>query len=171
MPTFVIYTNQPKSSIADDFLKEATSLIATRLGKPASFVTVRVHPDQMMSHGGTTDPCASVELYSIGKLGPDFNDEHAAEIGKFISAKLNVPIDRFYVTFVDLERCNVGLNVQVGSKNSEFGHQDKLQHNYDIKGRNQVFTEILKSNQVCKSSDATMSKPRHKGWERPSSNS
>lgn len=57
-------------------------------------MTVRVHPDQMMSHGGTTEPCASIELYSIGKLGPDVNDEHTVEIGKFISEKLNVSQDR-----------------------------------------------------------------------------
>ncbi|XP_052073223.1 macrophage migration inhibitory factor-like [Mytilus californianus] len=109
MPTFAIYTNLPKDKIPGSFILDASSFIAKRLGKPESYVTVRVHPDQMMSHGGSTDPCGSVELYSIGALG-EKNKEHAKEIADFIEKTLGIAQDRFYVTFVDLERGNVGLN-------------------------------------------------------------
>ena len=58
------------------------------------YITVRVHPDQMMSHGGSTDPCGSVEVYSIGKLGPDVNPKHAKDIAEFIEEKLKIPKNR-----------------------------------------------------------------------------
>ena len=57
------------------------------------YVTVRIHPDQMMSHGGSTDACASVELYSIGALG-EKNPEHSREIAAFIEEKLAISKDR-----------------------------------------------------------------------------
>ena len=109
MPTFAIYTNLTKEKIPPNFVLDASKFIAERLGKPESYVAVRVHPDQMMSHGGSTDLCGSVEVYSIGALG-EKNSEHAVEVAAFIEKNLGIPKDRFYVTFVDLERNNIALN-------------------------------------------------------------
>ncbi|KAK3084804.1 hypothetical protein FSP39_019346 [Pinctada imbricata] len=108
MPTFAIYTNLPKDKIPDGFVLNASKFLAEQLGKPEMYITMRVHPDQMMSHGGSTDPCGSVEVYSIGALG-DKNPDHADKIATFIEDKLKIPKDRFYVTFVDLKREDVGL--------------------------------------------------------------
>ncbi|XP_052242395.1 macrophage migration inhibitory factor homolog isoform X5 [Dreissena polymorpha] len=55
----------------------------------------------IMSHGGTTDPCGSVQVYSIGALGKK-NKEHSAAIGNFLESKLNIPQDRFYITYMDI---------------------------------------------------------------------
>ncbi|KAH3890641.1 macrophage migration inhibitory factor homolog isoform X2 [Dreissena polymorpha] len=101
MPTFNIFVTTPKSQIPKDFILEASKFIAQQLGKPESYVTVRVVPDQMMSHGGTTDPCGSVQVYSIGALGKK-NKEHSAAIGNFLESKLNIPQDRFYITYMDI---------------------------------------------------------------------
>ncbi|KAL5017142.1 hypothetical protein ScPMuIL_006731 [Solemya velum] len=108
MPTFVIYTNLPKSGIPDTFLKEASIFAATQLKKPESYVTVRVHPDQLMSHGGTPDICGSVEVYSIGSFGGD-NKDHARAFTGFIEEHLHIPKDRFYVNFHELKRSDVSL--------------------------------------------------------------
>ncbi|XP_033748511.1 macrophage migration inhibitory factor-like [Pecten maximus] len=109
MPTFAIYTNVPKPEDANKFLLDASKFISEKLGKPEKFVTVRFHPDQLMSHGGSTEPCGSVELYSIG-LGTEKNNEHTKSIGEFIAEKLSIPKDRFYVNFIDLKRTDVGID-------------------------------------------------------------
>nr|AYE92699.1 macrophage migration inhibitory factor [Sinohyriopsis cumingii] len=108
MPIFRIYTNTPKSEIPDGFLLQASHFIAKQLGKPESYVTVRIHPEQMMCHGGSTDPCASVELLSLGSLGPT-NNEHAKAISDFIEKHLKIPRQRFFINFVDLDSSNIAL--------------------------------------------------------------
>jgi hypothetical protein len=47
----------------------------------------------MMSHGGSTDLCGSVEVYSIVALG-EKNSEHAVEVAAFIEKNLGIPKDR-----------------------------------------------------------------------------
>jgi hypothetical protein len=43
-----------------------------------------IPPDQMMSHGGSTDLRGSVEVYNIGALG-EKNSHHAVEVAAFIT--------------------------------------------------------------------------------------
>ncbi|XP_064612861.1 macrophage migration inhibitory factor-like [Liolophura sinensis] len=116
MPTLIINTNTPGSKVPQGFLNEATNVVAEMLGKPASFVAVRVHTDQVMSFGGTQDPCATVDLMCIGKMGPDVNDQHTVTIGNFIQSKLCIPLNRLYINFYDLERHNVGWNGKTFAK-------------------------------------------------------
>lgn len=49
----------------------------------------------MMTHGGSSDPCASVELYNITDGAK--NKEHAAAIAKFVESKLSIPQNRYSV--------------------------------------------------------------------------
>ncbi|OWF44291.1 macrophage migration inhibitory factor-like [Mizuhopecten yessoensis] len=110
MPIFTVYTNKSSGKEeATQFLLDASKFIASLLGKPEKYVTVRYHPDQLMSHGGTTDPCGSVELYSIN-LGTERNNSFAEAIGEFIATKLTIPKDRFYVNFTDLKRTDVAID-------------------------------------------------------------
>ena len=56
-PSLVLHTNV----VMEDkmaFLKSASSLIASALGKPESFVAVCVHDDAAMVWGGDDQPCA-----------------------------------------------------------------------------------------------------------------
>lgn len=62
------------------------------------YVTVRVHPGQMMTHGGSSDLCASVELYNITDGAK--NKEHAAAIAKFVESKLSIPQNRYSVDVI-----------------------------------------------------------------------
>ena len=57
-------------------------------------VIIRIEPDQIMSHGRSTDPCASVTIYSVGSLVGKKSD-HAESIASFVSATLVVPRDRY----------------------------------------------------------------------------
>nr|AKN56918.1 macrophage migration inhibitory factor [Meretrix meretrix] len=108
MPTFNIFVSIPASEIPGDFIGEASKFIAKQLGKPESYVTVRVVPDQMMCHGGSRDPCGSVQVMSLGALGPQKNKDHSCAIGEFLEKKLNIKKDRFYITFFDIARTDCG---------------------------------------------------------------
>lgn len=55
---------------------------------------MRVHPGQMMTHGGSSDPCASVELYNITDGAK--NKKHAEAIAKFVESKLSIPKNRYF---------------------------------------------------------------------------
>ncbi|XP_060597838.1 macrophage migration inhibitory factor homolog [Ruditapes philippinarum] len=109
MPTFNVFVSISRDEIPADFVLEASKFIAGLLGKPEQYVTVRVVPDQLMCHGGSNDPCGSVQLMSIGALG-DKNKSHASKIGDFLESKLGIKKDRFYITFFDIARNDCGYN-------------------------------------------------------------
>ncbi len=49
------------------------------------FICVHVAPDQMMSFGGSQDPCAIVNMSSIGKIDKDVNIKYTEEITKLMA--------------------------------------------------------------------------------------
>ncbi|GAB1605162.1 macrophage migration inhibitory factor-like [Argonauta hians] len=110
MPILCVFTNLPKDKIPQDFLSKATEMLSKQINKPSKYITISVHPDTIMSHAGTNDPCCSIQLSSIGKLGQDVNKDHSQKIGSFITETLGIPMDRFYIKFDSLEPFNVGYN-------------------------------------------------------------
>ena len=63
-----------------------------------------------MSWGGTTEPCGTGRLMSIGKLGVKENKKHAAVLYDHIEKNLGIRKDRLYIEFVDQDPANVGYN-------------------------------------------------------------
>ncbi|KAF8787191.1 macrophage migration inhibitory factor homolog [Argiope bruennichi] len=108
MPTFILNTNVSKDKIPGDFLKNTAKLVAEVLKKPISYVVVHVNPDQMISWGGTSDPCANATLGSIGSLGTSENVKISKALFEHVKDNLGIKADRMYITYVDLERANVG---------------------------------------------------------------
>ncbi|PRD30574.1 UNVERIFIED_CONTAM: Mif [Trichonephila clavipes] len=108
MPTLVLNTNVSKDKIPEDFLKNTAKLVAEVLKKPISYVVVHVNPDQIMSWGGTSDPCAVGTLGSIGNLGTSQNVKISKVLFDHVKDNLGIKSDRMYITYVDLERSNVG---------------------------------------------------------------
>ncbi|GIY72725.1 macrophage migration inhibitory factor [Caerostris darwini] len=108
MPTFTLNTNVPKDKIPEDFLKSTAKLVAEILKKPISYVVVHVNPDQLMSWAGTSDPCAVATLGSIGSLGTSQNAKISKALFDHVKDNLSINSDRMYITYVDLERANVG---------------------------------------------------------------
>ena len=49
-----------------------------------------------MAFGGTTDPCATIEVTSIGKLGVEENKAISKVVFDLIKEKLNIPDNRYY---------------------------------------------------------------------------
>lgn len=110
MPTFSLKTNVPKSKIPKDFVKNTADTVAKMLGKPKSYVVVHVVPDQLMSWGGTDDPCALLDILSIGKLGREENKKHSAVLSDYVGKHLGIDKDRMYITFHDADKAIIGYN-------------------------------------------------------------
>ncbi|XP_064460337.1 macrophage migration inhibitory factor homolog [Ornithodoros turicata] len=110
MPTLQINTNVLAKDIPKDFLKTTAEVVAKSLGKPLSYVVVHVHPEQMMSFGGTEEPCATANLYSIGRLGKEENIKHSAAIFKHVENTLGIKGNRMYINFFDLPASDVGYD-------------------------------------------------------------
>lgn len=62
--------------------------------KLLQYVSVTVHPDQMMLFGGTNEPCAQGSLSSIGKISKQENIKHSKAIYDKVNSALGIPKDR-----------------------------------------------------------------------------
>ena len=49
-----------------------------------------------MSFGGSTDPCASITITSVGKLGVEENKAISKVIYDLLDTKLGIPDNRYY---------------------------------------------------------------------------
>nr|ANB86946.1 macrophage migration inhibitory factor [Paracentrotus lividus] len=109
MPSFQIFTNVKEADLPENFFSDLTSVFQEAIGKPQKYICVHLSPNQMMSFAGSTDPCAVVNVMSIGKLGVEENKV----ITKIVTgemAKIGVNADRMYVMFRDAARQDVGWN-------------------------------------------------------------
>ncbi|NXL20398.1 MIF factor, partial [Setophaga kirtlandii] len=110
MPKFIVNTNISKDKIPESFAGELTQHLSKALGKPAQYLAIQISPGQVMSFGGSTDPCAMCFLYSIGKIGEQENRVYSKLLCELMSKQLKIPSDRIYISFFDLSAANVGWN-------------------------------------------------------------
>ncbi|XP_048237296.1 macrophage migration inhibitory factor-like [Haliotis rufescens] len=108
MPVFLLFTNLPASAIPKGFLLETTKMISKTLRKPEERIAVLIHPDQMMSHGGTTDLCANSELQGITNMGNKENIQMSKDISEFLQQKLGIDPKRNYIKFTRNQAFEVG---------------------------------------------------------------
>ena len=97
MPLLKISTNT-KIDTPDAILKEATQLVATMLAKPASYVQIVLEDQQTISFAGSIEPCAYLELYSLG-LPEAQTPMMSKTLCDFIAAKLAIAANRTYIQF------------------------------------------------------------------------
>ncbi len=90
-------------------LKKASTFIAVLLGKPESYVMVSIKPESALIFGGSDQPAAFVRLKSIG-LSRDRCPVYSEKICRFIEQELNVPKDRVFIDFTDLDGKMFGWN-------------------------------------------------------------
>ncbi|KAK7085138.1 hypothetical protein SK128_000452 [Halocaridina rubra] len=109
MPQLEISTNIPKEKVTSDIILTLSKELTAAVGKPEQYITVRVLPDQLMSFGGTLEPCATAHIMSIGKLGIEENKAIAAKIFSAVEKLLGIPNDRMYILFNDQPSSNVGF--------------------------------------------------------------
>ncbi|UCF92421.1 MAG: hypothetical protein JSW39_29855 [Desulfobacterales bacterium] len=110
MPYFSIETNQtidPEST--PELLKKTSAFIAGLLGKPESYLMISIQPGTPLIFGGSDEPAAFVRLKSIG-LPHDRCPELSAKICGHIAQELDIPQDRVFIDFKDLEGQMFGWN-------------------------------------------------------------
>ena len=102
MPLLEISTN---TQIADiqSFTRQASELTAEILGKPESYVMVKILPDQALLFAGSDEAAAHVKLKSLG-LPENDTSELSAKICWFIESALAISSSRIYIEFSSPER-------------------------------------------------------------------
>ena len=105
MPVLHIRTNQTAS--AD--LHEISKGVATALSKPESYVMLSLESSPNMLFAGSNEPCATLELKSIG-LAESALPDLSKQLCGLIQTQLGVPPERIYIEFTDLQRSWFGWN-------------------------------------------------------------
>ena len=110
MPYFSIETNQTIApSSQRDLMKKTSAFIAEMLAKPESYVMVAIKPEIPLIFGGSSDPAVFVRLKSIG-LPKENCPEYSEKICGFVEQELEVPPERVFIDFKNLERDMFGWN-------------------------------------------------------------
>jgi hypothetical protein len=112
MPTVILSVNCPSDHVKDsDVAKKLSSIASRQIGKPEQYVMTQVLSGQVMTMGGSADPCSFVRVVSIGGLNQGTNSNISADIAALVGAEYGVPANRCYIEFVDVtERCMFGWN-------------------------------------------------------------
>ena len=110
MPYLKIQTNRNiDHATQQEVLKQASALVANSIGKSEQYVMTTFDPIQPMTFAGSDEPCAYLELKSIG-LSESKTAALSMALCKFIETSLEVPANRVYIEFADAPRAMWGWN-------------------------------------------------------------
>jgi len=102
MPVLSITTNSPVDS-SPETLKKLSMCVAETLGKMENYVMVQLQHNSLMLFAGSDEPLAFVELKSIA-LPQENTSELSATLCCLISSEFNIPQNRIFIEFSDLQR-------------------------------------------------------------------
>ena len=102
MPYLEICTNTSIEN-CQSVAEQASKLTAELLGKPESYVMVKLLPEQALIFSGSNEPAAYIKLKSLGLPENNTND-FSEKICSFISKQLNIDSARVYIEFSNPER-------------------------------------------------------------------
>ena len=104
MPYLKIQTNQTVTpDQAQALINKASKLVASELGKPESYVMVKVSADHTLIFGGSNEPAAYLQLKSLG-LPENRTAEYSEKLCAFIGKTLDINSNRIYIEFSSPER-------------------------------------------------------------------
>ncbi|WP_415399673.1 phenylpyruvate tautomerase MIF-related protein [Synechococcus sp. W4D4] len=107
MPLINVRTSLPELADAAGLLQELSAALAQQTGKPEAYVMTLLETAVPMTFAGSTEPCAYVEIKSIGALKPP---AMTAAFCKLIEARTGIPATRIYVAFEDVKASSWGWN-------------------------------------------------------------
>lgn len=110
MPLLHLATNlemHPESELA--MATALSSKAAELLGKPESYVMVIVQGNQNMTFGGSSAPCAYLQLKSLG-LPEERTGDFSAALCEQIGKELGIDTSRIYIEFSSPPRHMWGWN-------------------------------------------------------------
>lgn len=102
MPLLEIETNT-KINGCQQLAEQASKFTAEMLGKPESYVMVKIRDEQTLLFAGTNEAAAHVKLKSLGLVENDTAD-FSARICGFINERLAINSARIYIEFSNPER-------------------------------------------------------------------
>ena len=79
-------------------LEEISILVSSLTNKSKRFVMAKLS-DNFEMYFDDESPCCFLEIKSIGSLNPS---EMAKPISTFVNEKMGIPIDKIYISFVDV---------------------------------------------------------------------
>lgn len=97
MPLLHITTNQTVSD-TKALASDASALVAHMLGKPESYVMVKVDSGACLLFAGSDAPAAHLKLKSLG-LPEERTTEFSQTLCQFIADKLEIDSNRIYIEF------------------------------------------------------------------------
>jgi phenylpyruvate tautomerase PptA (4-oxalocrotonate tautomerase family) len=110
MPIIKIQTNKVLSRDQANELLAVTSRKGSEwLNKPEAYVQVLLEAPTAMMFAGSIDPSILIEVRSLGFSGHSIS-EISRSLCILIHAQLNIPEDRIFINFFDIERSNWGWN-------------------------------------------------------------
>ncbi len=110
MPYIKLQTNQVLSEEEQAALCNiASECVAQSLEKSKQYIMVTIQSDMTMAFADGYEPCAFVELKSIG-LPADRTAELSRNISDLLQKNIGVPPQRTYIEFSDAERSMWGWN-------------------------------------------------------------
>ena len=77
---------------------DASAFIATMLGKPESYVMIKVSQNQILTFAGSQEAAAHLVLKSLG-LPEAETKQYSQQLCGFIEQKLNINPERIYIEF------------------------------------------------------------------------
>ena len=95
------YINVSTSAKIEDkkkLLEEISILVSSLTNKSKRFVMAKLD-DKSEMYFEDESPCCFLEIKSIGSLNPS---EMAKPISNFVYEKMGIPIDKIYISFVDV---------------------------------------------------------------------
>jgi len=105
MPLINLRTNIPNIHDADGLLKSLSAALASATAKPECYVMTLLEAGIPMTFAGSSEPCAFVEIKSIGSLVPA---AMSAQFCELIEASLGISKDRIYLGFHDVSASEWG---------------------------------------------------------------
>lgn len=104
MPYCQIVTNKTlERSESERMARAASALVAEMVGKPESYVMVRVEANSVLIFGGDDEPTCFVSLASLG-LPHSETGNYSRIVCDFIHQELDIATDRVYIEFSSPER-------------------------------------------------------------------
>ena len=97
MPLLEITTNTDIDN-AQQVAELASKLTAKILGKPESYVMIKIQPKQLLLFAGTAEAAAHVKLKSLG-LAEDNTKDFSERLCNFIESELGIDSARIYIEF------------------------------------------------------------------------
>ena len=107
MPLINVRTSLASVDDGDGLLQQLSLLLAEQTGKPEAYVMTLLETGVPMTFAGSSEPCAYVEIKSIGALKPQAMTSAFCEL---IESRTGIGANRIYVAFEDVNASSWGWN-------------------------------------------------------------